>query len=451
MNESPNPTRAWRALRRCAARCGVAALSAAIALGAVAQTSTATRGGARTADYIVAVVNQELVTSVEVNQRLARVRDNAQRANAQLPPLPQLRQQVLDSLIDERVILSYARDSGVRIEDAELERALASVAAQNQVPPAQLRQRLEREGIDYNRFRANIRDQMMVERVREREVPQRIRITDEEIDALIARERGAAARTEFNVAQILVPVPENASPEAEAPARARAEAALARVRGGEDFATVAREVSEDSNRQRGGEIGMRPVDRLPDLFVAAVRPLKAGQVAPAVVRSGAGFHVLKLVDRRDPGGFTVTQTRARHILLRPTAEGGPAAQRRLAEVRRQILAGERRFEDVAREVSEDGSSAQGGDLGWAMPGSFVPEFEQAMNALPIGGLSEPVLSRFGVHLIQVMERRNVELEPRQVRQQAANVLREQKYEQAYIEWVRDLRSRAYIELREGPQ
>jgi peptidyl-prolyl cis-trans isomerase SurA len=443
MNESPDlPRRAVRWLMHLAAGAAVLAFAGGVA----AQQ----RPAARTADYIAVVVNQELVTAVEVSQRLARVRENAARAGASLPPEGVLRQQVLDSLIDERVILSHARDSGVRIDDAELERALASVALQNQVSPAQLRERVEREGIDFNRFRANIRDQLMVERVREREVQQRIRIGDDEIDALIARERGQAARSEFNIAQILVSVPENPSPAVEAERRARAEAALARVRGGEDFATVAREMSEDGNRERGGEIGMRPTERLPDLFVGAVRPLKAGDVAPAVLRSGAGYHVLKLVERRDPGGFVVTQTRARHILLRQTPQTGTqAAQRRLADIRRQITSGERRFEDVAREVSEDGSAAQGGDLGWVSPGSFVPEFEQAMNALPVGGLSEPVVSRFGVHLIQVVERRNAEIDPRQLRQQAANVLREQKYEQAYVEWVRDLRSRAYIELREN--
>jgi peptidyl-prolyl cis-trans isomerase SurA len=440
MNDASSPPP--RAARWLGALVAAVALSLA-ASGAVAQSQT------RTADYIVVVVNQELVTAVEVAQRLARVREGAARANAPLPPERVLRQQVLDSLIDERVILSFARETGVRVDDAELDRALASVALQNQIPPAQLRERVERDGIDFNRFRANIRDQLLVERVREREVQQRIRVTDDEIDALIERERGSAARSEFNIAQILVTVPENASADVVAQRRARAEAALARAKAGEDFAALAREVSDDGNRERGGVIGMRPADRLPDLFVEAVRPLKAGEVAPALLRSGAGFHVVRLVERRDPGAFTVTQTRARHILLRPAAQDGTqAAQRRLAEFRRQILAGERRFEDVAREVSEDGSAAQGGDLGWSSPGSFVPEFEQAMNALPIGGLSEPVVSRFGVHLIRVDERRNAEIDPRQLRQQAANALREQKYEQAYLEWVRDLRGQAYIEFRE---
>ncbi len=444
MNELTVRKPAGRTLRAAA---GAAAL--ALAMSAAAQSPT--RSSPRTADYIVAVVNQELVTAVEVDQRLARVRDGAARGNATLPPPAQLRQQVLDSLIDERVVLSHARDTGVRIDDAEVERALASVALQNQIQPAQLRERVEREGLDFNRFRANLRDQLLVERVREREVQRRISVTDGEIDAFLAEQRGAAAaQVELNVAQILVPVPEQASEAVQAERRARAEAALARVRGGEDFAAVAREVSEDGNRERGGEIGMRPAERLPTLFVDAVRTLQPGAVAPQVLRSGAGFHVLKLVERRDAGAFSVTQTRARHILLRPSARGGNAgAQRQLAELRRAIVAGERRFDDVAREVSEDGSAAQGGDLGWTSPGSFVPEFEEAMNALPPGGVSEPLVSRFGVHLIQVLERRNVDLEPRQLRQLAANALREQKYEQAYRDWVRELRSQAYVELRDA--
>jgi len=422
-----------------------AALALATASGPCAATAQP-----RTADYIVAVVNQESVTAVEIEQRLARVREAAARANATLPPPAQLRREVLDALIDERVVLSFARDSGVRIDDAELERALASVALQNQIPPSQLRARVEREGLDYNRLRADIRDQLLVERVREREVARRIRIGDDEIDAYLAERRAAAeGARQLNIAQILVPVPEGADAAAEAERRTRAEAALARVRAGEDFAAVAREVSQDPNRERGGEIGLRPAQRLPELFVDAVQDLRPGEVLPTLLRSGAGFHVLKLVERRDAGAFVVTQTRARHILLRPsTPAGTAAAQRQLAEVRRAITTGTRRFDEVAREISEDASAAQGGDLGWAAPGSFVPEFEQAMNALPIGGVSEPVVSRFGVHLIQVLERRSVELDARQQRQLATNALRERKYEQALRDWVRELRAQAYIELRD---
>ncbi len=408
---------------------------------------------AQTGDYIVAVVNQELVTASEVQQRLARVRDEATRNRSPLPPASTLRRQVLDTLIDERVMVTNARDSGTRIDDPELDRAVANVATQNQMTLPQLRERLRQEGISFAKFRDNIRDQILVERVREREVVSRIKVSDAEIDELIEKRRGAAGTSaQINVAQILVPVPDGAADGVVAERRARAEAALKRVRGGEDFATVAREISEDSNRSQGGEIGLRPIDRLPDLFTRGVQGLNPGDVLPELIRSGAGFHVLKLVDRKESAAFTVDQSRARHILLRPSPELTPeAAARRLVQFKRDILAGAKTFEQLARENSEDGSAAQGGDLGWAAPGSFVPEFEEAMKALPVGGISDPVTTRFGLHLIQVVDRRQTTLDSRQLREQARNILREQKFEAAFSEWLRDLRSRAYIEFRDPPQ
>ena len=404
-------------------------------------------------DYIVAIVNQELVTAGELQLRLARIRDEAGRNRQQLPPAGQLRKQVLDSLIDERVLITNARDSGTRIDDAELDRAVGNVAIQNQLTMAQLRERLRKEGIPYAKFRDNIRDQMLVERVREHEVVSRIKINDAEIDALIEerRVRGGAG-AELNIAQILVTVPDGASEAVVAERRERALAALRRVRSGEAFAGVARELSEDGNRAQGGEIGLRPVDRLPDLFVRNVQGLKPGEIAPDLLRSGAGFHVVKLVDRKEAGAFTIQQTRARHILLRPSPElSAEAATRRLVQFKREIQGGSRTFEQLARDNSEDGSAAQGGDLGWTSPGSFVPEFEEAIEALPIGGLSDPVVTRFGIHLIQVVDRRQTQLDSKQQREQARNVLREQKFEEAYAEWLRDLRGRAYIELRDPPQ
>ena len=426
----------------------MAAIAIAIA-GAVFGASAWAQSG----DYIVAVVNQELVTAGELQQRLARIREDAARSRAELPPQAALRQQVLDSLIDERVLVTNARDIGSRVDEAELDRAVANVATQNQLTTAQLRERLGKEGVPYAKFRESIKDQMMVERVREREVVNRIRITDTEIDAVLAQRREAAGvNAQLNIAQILVGVADGTSVAATVELRQRALAALARVRAGEDFGNVAREVSEDSNRARGGEIGLRQADRLPDLFTKAVQGLKSGEVLPEVLRSGAGFHIVKLIERTDTGPFMVVQTRARHILLRPSAELSlEAASRRLLQFKRDIEVSGRNFEQLARANSEDNSAAQGGDLGWASPGAFVPEFEEAIAALPVNGLSEPVVTRFGVHLIQVVDRREAALEPRQQREQARNILRERKFEGAYTEWLRDLRGRAYIELRDPPQ
>jgi peptidyl-prolyl cis-trans isomerase SurA len=410
--------------------------------------SLATRQG----DYILAVVNQELVTAAEVDQRIdaARAANRGQR----LPSVNELRQQALDSLIEERVLVTYARASGIKIEDSELDRAVANVAAQNQITGQQLRQRLQQEGIPYDRFRSNLRDQLLVERVREREVLGRVRISDSDVENwLEAKRRELRGQTTLDIAQILVRVPDGASPSQVAERKARAEEALARLAAGEPFEGVVKQYSDDaSSKEQGGRLGPRSVDRLPDLFVQAVANLNVGQRTQELVRSGAGFHILKVSERSDTTGFAVTQTRARHILLRLSPQlSRDAVVSRLQEFKRQIESGRRSFEQLAKENSEDGSAAQGGDLGWASPGTFVPEFEQVMNALPLAGISEPVVSRFGVHLIQVMERRNQALDVKQQRALARNALREQKFEEAYVEWIAELRARAYIELRETAQ
>jgi peptidyl-prolyl cis-trans isomerase SurA len=434
-------------------RLGALCVTLLATLAVAQQRGAPTPPALRPGDYITAIVNQEVVTGFELNQRLAMARADAQSKNQRLPADSELRSMVLESLVEDRALLSHARDSGVRVDDNEIDRAVAVIAAQNQLTPAQLRQRLAQQGLDLPRFRANLRDQIMVERVREREVAQRIRVTDGEIDALIEQQRGKlAAEVQYNIAQVLIRLPETPSDAVVAERRARAEAALARIRGGEDFAKVAREVSEDDNKERGGEIGMRPADRLPDIFLETVRPLQNGQVAPALLRTGAGFHVLKLIERSEGGALRVTQTRARHILLRPSEQLTEAAVRaRLADFKRQIDGGQRRFEDIAREFSLDGSAPAGGDLGWASPGQFVPEFEEAMNALPLGGVSGPVATRFGFHLIKVEERRSVAPDTKQLRDQARQALRERKFEDAYNEWVREVRGRAYVEFREPPQ
>ena len=440
MNDSPHFLR----------RLGVAAVCLALtaALHAQPASAPATRNG----DYILAIVNQELVTAGELDQRLDRIRAEAARAGAKLPPPQELRRQVLDALIDERIQITNARESGLKVDEAELDRAVGNVALQNRLTLPQLRERLRQQGIDYAKFRNNVRDQILVERMREREVMQRIRVSEAEIDAYLAERRNAAGLVpELNIAQILITVPEGASEAVVAERRARAEAAQARVKAGADFAAVAREVSEDGNRAQGGEIGLRPANRLPDVFVAGVRDLEPGQVAGELLHTGAGFHLLKLLERKEAGDFTFQQTHARHILLRTSPQlNQEAAVQRLAEIKSRIAVGALSFEDAARENSEDASAAAGGDLGWVSPGTFVPEFEAVINQLPEGGVSDPVVSRFGVHLVQVIGRREVKLDRRQQREQARNILREQKFEAAYNDWMRDLRGRAYIEMREPP-
>lgn len=401
-------------------------------------------------DYIVAVVNQELVTNSEVQMRLQRAEQEAQRQNARLPEQDVLLRELLDQLIDERAQLSVARDSGIRVDEAEIDRAVNNVAAQNQLTQAQLRDRLRSEGLDYGRFRSTLRDQIMLERVREREMQSRIRITDSEIETWLTQQREKnGAATEYDIAQILLTVPENAPPAQTTQKRQQGVALLQRLRAGEDFAALVKEAS-DGSKDNGGSLGLRRADKLPDLFVDAVAPLREGEVAPQVLRSGAGFHIIKLVERKD-AALTVLQHHGRHILLRPNATlTQDAAKRRLAGYKRQIEAGSAKFEDLARQYSDDGSASRGGDLGWAGPGQFVPEFEQVLTTLRPGAIADPIISRFGVHLIQLLERREVRLDIREQREMARAALREQKSEDAYNDWAREVRARAYVELREPP-
>jgi len=402
-------------------------------------------------DFIAAVVNQDIVAASEVTSRMEQLRQQYRQKGQPAPLTEELRKEALDALIDDRVMVTNAREMSNRVDEAELDRVVNNVAAQNKITLPELTERLKTDGMDMKRFRENLRDQLMTERLRDHEVQGRIRITDAEIDAWLDKRREALANGgQVNIQQILVTVPDNASEAVLNERRARAEAALKAVLAGEDFAKVNKEYSEDSNKAQGGVVGLRPVERLPDAFVDAVKGLKSGEVLGKLVRSGAGFHVLKVVERSGSNSLTeITQTHARHILLRPSAQlTMEQAAARLAEFKREILAGHASFEALAKQFSEDGSASQGGDLGWASPGMFVPEFETAMNALDINGISDPIPSRYGVHLIQVQERRQTQVEMKQLREQARGALREQKFDAAYQDWVKELRSKAYIETRE---
>jgi peptidyl-prolyl cis-trans isomerase SurA len=401
-------------------------------------------------DHIVAIVNQDLVTASELRQRIARIRQESERSRAALPPEAELQAQVLDLLINERVQVTHARENSAPVTEAELDRATAALATQNQITVAQLLDRLQREGLSLARFRSNLRDQIQTERVREREVMERIRITDAEIDAFLEeRKVGASNGAQIHLAQILVSLPDNASEAQINERRERTQMIQARIKAGLSFEDAAKAFSDDtSSAKDGGSLGLRPADRLPDAFVSTTRGLATGQTTSAWLRTNAGFHLLKVIEQRSSKGLSATQTRVRHILLKPSAQlSQELAVKRLADFKAQISKGTRSFEQIAKDNSEDGSAPQGGELGWVNPGTLVPEFEEAMNRLPNNSLSDPVVSRFGVHLIQVLERRQVEIDRKQAREQARNALREQKFEVAFADWLRDLRARAYVELR----
>jgi peptidyl-prolyl cis-trans isomerase SurA len=404
-------------------------------------------------DRIVAIVNQEPITQYEVQRRVDKLLHDAP-AGARIPPVAELRRQVLDALIDERAQISHAKAVGIRVSDADVDRAIQSIAAENQLTGLELRGRLQKEGVDYDQFRRTIRDRLLLERVRDAEVIPRIQISDADIDRWLADHQfEGTQQTQDLVAHILIALPDNATPAQVQAAQAKAESVLAQAKSGIDFDKLARLYSDDATtRDDGGKLGWRRVQLLPDLFAKAVEPLQPGQVAPALVRSSAGWHVIKLVDRKTQTvGPTAYENRVRHILIRPSGTMTlAAAKAELSKLRQMIVNGEASFAQLARQYSQDASATQGGDLGWAKPGQYVPEFEQAVNELHVGEISQPVVSRFGVHLIQLLERREVKLTDEQKREAARNVLRERHFESAYEDWARELRAAAWIDLRDAP-
>lgn len=402
-----------------------------------------------TADYIVAVINQEVLTRTDVDRRVARIM--AQSQGQGVPPMDQLRQQVLDLLIDEKVQVAQAKVLGMDIADAEVDGTIESIAAQNKMTVAQMRARMQSDGMDFIRYRNSLREQLLLQRVREREVTARIKISDEEIDAVIKKDAQNGAEVLLNLAHIFIRVPENATDAEVASLQAKAQEIQAQAAIGANFTELAKQNSDDSNTAKtGGVFGSRPESRLPELFVNAVKDLKVGQVSK-VVRSGAGFHIIKLIERENASKASYTQQRVRHILLRIGAQQDPkTVMERVIDIRKQIVEGQSSFPQMARQYSEDGSATRGGDLGWSSPGQFVPEFEKALAILQPGQVSEPVVSRFGIHLIQLMERREVELTPEQKRESAKGILREQRFESTYADWARELRASTWVEVRDAP-
>jgi peptidyl-prolyl cis-trans isomerase SurA len=421
--------------------------SQSLSLGAATQDTRQ-----RSADFIVAVVNSEPITNQQVRNRLLQIEQQYSARGAALPPRAELYAQVLERLISERTQIQLARDSGIRIDETAIDNAVLNIARQNQLSLDQFRRRLRDEGVDINSLRSNLRDEILLQRVREREVEPRVRITEADLDAFIREQRDSPLNElELNLSQILVAVPENANEAQISQLAAKAQRAFERAKAGEDFAVLARELSDAADRTNGGQLGMRSADRYPNLFVDATQNLSAGSVA-APIRSGAGFHVLKVTEKRQQGwgSLTLVQTRARHILLRTGAQlSESSARERLLDLRRKIVSG-LDFGAAARENSQDGSAREGGDLGWAVQGQFVPEFEEVMTALSLGQVSEPVTTRFGVHLIQVQERRERKMDEREQREAARAALREKKLDEAFVTWAQELRSRAYVELREQP-
>jgi len=425
-----------------------------IGLGSVQAQSTATKPVVtRSGDFIVALVNSEPITNNDVQkQRLSM--ESQWPAGTPKPSAQELIAQALNQLINEKVQLQQARESGIRIEEEALDLAEANIARQNQMDKDQLRAKLTKDGVSLTTFRTQLRNQLTTARLREREVETRVRVSENEVDQFLRDQRGTQPPMgiDLNLAMILLPVPEDSTEAQITALQARADTAARRARTGEDFAALVKEFMDDKV-PNGGAMGLRPSERYPTLFVDNTQNMKAGEIA-GPLRSGAGFHVLKVLEKRqgEAPPLMVTQTRARHILLRTTAQLTQSqAQAQLLKIKQSISSGQSTFAAMAREYSQDGSASGGGDLGWASPGQFVPEFEEVMNRLRPDQVSDPLVSRFGVHLIEVTDRRDVPVSEREQREMARNVLREKKLDEAFTTWQEDLRGRAFVEMRDTPQ
>ncbi len=425
-----------------------------LALPAAAQTASGA-AATRDIDRVVAVVNADVITQLELDGRVRSVERQLRQRRVEVPPAEELRKQVLERLISDRALVQAAREAGIRVDDAQLDRAMARLAEDNRMTPAQLRTQLERDGLSFARFREEVREEILIARLREREVDAKLLISEADVDAFLAEQRASGTvAPEYDIAHILLRLPEGANAEQIERQRLRGEEILRQLQRGADFARLSAAFSDAPEAMNGGALGWRSAERLPQLFVDAVAGLRPGDAAP-LLRSPNGFHVVRLNATRagsdaSLAGAPVRQTRARHILIRPS-EAMPQAEvvRRLGEIRQRIVSGGAEFADMARQYSGDGTASRGGDLGWVYPGDTVPSFERAMDDLKPGEVSQPVRSDFGFHLIQVLERRTDVASPERQRQAARVAIRERRIEEQTQDWLRQVRDRTYVEYRDN--
>lgn len=473
---------------------GIASSGAALAAKPAAKTVEPAQQSSQFVDGIAAVVNQKVITLQQLNTETHLAQLQLQRQKIPVPDAATLQKQVLQRLIMEEVERQEADRLGIRVSDAQVEQAVQTVAQRNKLSVARLRQEVEKSGVTWDAYMKNLRKEVRMDMLRQRAVDSTIVISDAEVDAFLKNQGGQLAVAPqgpqgqqpqqapvqqsgpqiLGLAQILVAVPEGASSARVQELRKKAEGLLAQVRGGADFAGVAAASSDDPQALKGGELGVRPVSGWPDLFVQATENLKPGETS-GIIQSGNGFHILKVLTRGQPKGapaaapgqaqaaaqanqpvqqqgpMMVTQTHARHILIKSSKVMSDAkAEARLNQLRERIVNGEK-FEDVAKRSSEDTTAPLGGDLGWLTPGETVPAFEQAMNQLEPGQISQPVQSQFGWHLIEVIERRTKNMENEFKRMQARQILFQRRVEPAYEDWLSQLRGQAYIDNRLDPQ
>ncbi len=429
-------------------------VAATLILSTPAGAQALSNGKAQVADSVVAVVNDGVITQRELDERTRLVAQRLQQQNAPVPPADQMRQQVLDQMVLERIQLQRAKEDGINIDDATVNRTLTRLAQQNQMTLDVYRSRIEAQGVPWAVFMRDARTELTLSKLREKEVDSKITVSDGEVANYIASQRGPGARntSDLRLQHIMFKLPSDAPQDQVQQVQAKADAVLKQAQSGDDFEKLAKNNSQDTDANKGGDLGYRAPGTLPAGIVTAVSTLRPGQVAPQLLRTDGGFEIVKLVDRRASQGTAadapkLVQTHVRHILLRVSdGMSEQAARQRLLDIKQQVANGGD-FANFARTYSQDGSASQGGDLGWISPGETVPEFERAMNNLADGAVSDPVRSEYGYHLIQVLGRREAEGSATQQLDIARQAIGQRKAEQAYSDWLRELRDTAYVQYK----
>ncbi len=399
-------------------------------------------------DRIIAVVDQSVITEQELADRINTVTAQLEKQGTALPPAEVLQKQILERLIVDSLQLQLANQTGIKIDDTQLDKTIERIATQNKLSVDEFKKALEADGLTMRKFREDIRSEITIARLREREVDNKITVSDGEIDNYLTTQANRGEeQDEYEIAHILIRSPEDSSPEDLEKVRSKTETALKELSGGKDFAQVSASYSDAPNALEGGKLGWKNSTQIPALFLDAVKAMQVGDISQPL-RSPNGFHILKLTNRR--GGTStlmIDQTHARHILIKLTEVVSEKDGQQKMETIKERLDNGVKFEEMARQYSEDGSASNGGDLGWVNPGDTVPAFEKAMNDLGLGEISEPVRSPFGWHIIQVLERRKQDMSKEAARLKARQEIRARKSEEAYQDWVRELRDRAFVELR----
>lgn len=398
-------------------------------------------------DRIVAIVDQVVITEKELADRIKSVTAQLEKQGTELPPPAVLEKQILERMITDRLQLQFASQTGLRVDDNQLDKTIERIAGQNKLDIPAFKKALLDDGIQYRKFREDIRNEITLARLREREVDNRINITESEIDSFIAMQAASNSSDEFEISHILIRAAEDSAPEDLKKLRAKAEDALTQLQAGKDFAKISAGFSDAPNALEGGSLGWKNGAQIPALFLEALKPLKAGETSQ-ILRSPNGFHILKVTNRRGGSSpLVVGQTHVRHILIKfSEVVSEKDAMTRIAGIKERLEHGEK-IEDLARQYSDDGSAKSGGDLSWVSPGDTVPEFEKTMNALAIGEISSIIKTQFGLHVMQVIERRNQDMSKEAARIKARQEIRARKSDEAYQDWVRELRDRAFVELR----